>query len=456
MTKKPRTRTAAIVNRIISPIDSFMKLETSSGIVLVICIVVAMVWANSPWSAAYEHLFHTPIHLKIGNFELKNSFLHWINDGLMVIFFFVIGLEIKRELVVGELSTPRKAALPIFAAAGGMIVPALIYIAFNLGGPGESGWGIPMATDIAFAVGILVLLGKRVPFPLKVFLLALAIVDDLGAVLVIAFFYTEKLYPGSLGMAIALMGLMVLMAKAGVRQVWAYVCIGVFVWLGFLKSGVHSTIAGVALGFITPLTAWFPKPDLKANLNDIMTKFNLAIDRDIANDETGAQVDSTDFETNEVLEEIEFLAKEGEAPLNRLIHALHPWVSFLIMPLFALGNAGVHVDISSLTAFVSNPVGIGVALGLFVGKPIGIILFSFAAAKLNLGSLPNRVTWPQLFAVGMLGGIGFTMALFVSSLAIRQPDLSTFSKMGILCGSLFSAVIGSAILYYFTKESKEK
>jgi NhaA family Na+:H+ antiporter len=370
----------------------FLAQESAGGIVLTVCAIIAMTLANSPVASGYFGLLNT----YVGGL----SVLHWINDGLMTIFFFVVGMEIKREMVKGELSTAKKAALPFAAAIGGMVGPALIYLALNPTGIAHQGWGIPMATDIAFAVGILGLFGKRVPFPLKVFLLALAIVDDLGAVVIIALFYTKGIVGGALAAAAAGLALMFMLRKMGFKSYLLYVVIGAGVWFAVLKSGVHATVAGVLIGLLTPET---------------------------------------------------FLRKRGDperySPIDDLVHWLHPYVSFGIMPIFALANAGVSVSGLDVPALMVNPVHQGVALGLLLGKPIGIFISCLIIVKIGMAQLPRSVDWPDIFGVGLLGGIGFTMALFISGLAL-PPDLEVFSKTGILIGSLMSAVAGSITLSF--------
>lgn len=375
---------------LIKPIERFAQLEASSGIVLAVCTVLAMAIANSSLSTDYFEI----LNIKV----LGLSIQHWINDGLMAIFFFVIGMEIKKELVAGELSSPKKAALPIAAALGGMVVPALFYFYFNQGTPYLSGWGIPMATDIAFALGVLTLFGKKVPLSLKIFLLALAIVDDLGAVLVIAVFYTDKIHLLALASATIFYSLMILCRHYRIRKYSVYVLIGIGVWISVLFSGVHATVAGVIIGLLTPY---------------------------------------------------KFLKEENSeltySPLEDLVHKLHPWVSFGIMPIFALANAGISLQGLEFFELIQNPIHQGVALGLTLGKPIGITLFSMAAVRLGIAQLPSELRWSYIVSVGFLAGIGFTMALFISSLAM-QPSQEIFSKTGILIGSLISAVVGAFLL----------
>lgn len=449
-----RIRRAKQVRKILSPVEDFLKLETSGGIILIISTLVAMIWANSPFKESYFDLFHTYIKFSVGDFEIKHSLLHWINDGLMAIFFFLVGLEIKRELVLGELSTPRKATLPMLAALGGMLVPALIYFVLNPEGVGRSGWGIPMATDIAFALGILMLLGPRVPFVLKIFLLALAIVDDLGAVLVIAFFYTEEVYTQYLGMAFGLMALIFIMNQIGVRNVVYYIIMGTLVWFCFLLSGIHATIAGVILGLMTPVTAWIRhiKLDkdilpLADNIKDSLKGFNI--------DDTPVGIEEElPKDTYHHLERMKFLSTEAISPLDRFVHKLHPWVSYLIVPLFALANAGVDLSGMTLDTIYNNRISLGIILGLLVGKPLGIMGACFIAVKTGLAELPKGITWSQIFATSVLAAIGFTMALFISGLAIKDPDYESYSKLGILAASTIASILGYILLRWSFREKK--
>ncbi len=423
---EPPARGASPIERWTRPLVRFLRLEAAGGVLLLVCTAAALALANSPLAASFHHLWETPVRVGFGAIELGGPLEWWVNDGLMALFFFVVGLEIKRELVRGELRDPRKAALPAAAALGGMVVPATVYALLAGGGPARPGWGIPMATDIAFVVGFLALLGKRVPFGLKILLLSLAIVDDLGAVLVIAVFYTQGISGVALALAALGLGAVVVCNRAGVRRVPVYVVLGALVWLAVLKSGVHPTVAGVLLGFLTPSGPGLGDRALRGALSDALHHV-----RDGAGDH-GRQ---------EALERAARAASEGVSPLSRLEHALHPWVSFLIMPLFALANAGVAVDVSGL----SNPVAVAVAAGLVLGKPVGILLFSAVAVGLGLGRLPGGVSWKVLFGGACLAGIGFTMSLFIAGLAL-EDDLLTAGKVGTLTGSLVSAVVGVLIL----------
>ena len=373
----------------------------------------------------------------MGGVGLNYSLHHWINDGLMVIFFFVVGLEIKRELLVGELSSAKKAALPIAAALGGMIFPALIYTIFNLGSESASGWGIPMATDIAFVVGILALLGNRVPLALKIFILALAIVDDLGAVLVIAIFYTSNISLTSLFIAAGLIILLIVMNKMGVRNLLIYTLVGIALWLAFLKSGVHATVAGVLLAFTIPVSSRINTIKFKNEIECLINEFDNA-------GEHGEDV-LTNSERMSIVDKIENNCEKILTPLQRFEHGLHPWVSFFIMPVFALANAGVTIG-SGFSSALTHPVSIGIILGLFLGKQIGIFSFSYLAVKLKVASEPEGVSWKKIYAASIIAGIGFTMSLFIANLAFNSPELLNISKVGILTGSLLSGIVGFIIL----------
>jgi NhaA family Na+:H+ antiporter len=398
---------------------------------LLACTLVALAVANSPWSAPFDKFWQTHIRVGVGRWEIDLSLLHWVNDGLMVIFFFVVGLEIKRELVDGELSEWRKAALPVVAAVGGMVAPAAIYLMLPHPVEARAGWGIPMATDIAFVVGFLALLGSRVPSGLKILVLSLAIADDIGSVLVIAVGYTSDLNLSVLGLAVAGFTLMVLFNRLGVGSVTIYVLVGAAIWLGFLKSGVHPTVAGVLLGLLTPARPWLDERTVRRVITDA-SEHGRAEHGGEERDETMAQVAAA--------------AREAISPLKRLETALHPWVSFVIMPIFALGNAGVAVE----TGALSHPVALAVAAGLLVGKPLGIVLFSWLAVRARVAALPAGVNWRVMIGAGCLAGIGFTMALFIAGLAL-PGDLLDASKIGILTGSFGSAVIGSVLLIAFLR-----
>ncbi|MCS6864826.1 MAG: Na+/H+ antiporter NhaA [Gemmataceae bacterium] len=419
------------IKRFTRPLVLFLEVESASGVVLLFCTAIALTLANMPATEqAYHDFWHTPIYLQLGDFKLGGDLAHFlINDVLMTIFFFVVGLEIKRELVAGELRDPRKAALPIAAALGGMILPALIYMGLQARHFGEAefrGWGVPMATDIAFVVGVMALLGKRVPFGLKIMLLSLAIADDIGAVVVIAAFYSSGLDALMLVLAGCGFGITYTLNRLGVRAVPVYIVVGAFIWLAVYKSGVHPTVAGVLLGLLTPSSAWIGDKTLIEVLTEALQR-----------------APGEGPERREVLKTVEFTAREGISPLERLEVGLHPWVGFLIMPLFALANAGVHIEPQAIT----EPVSVAVAIGLFVGKPLGVLLFSYLAVTLGLAKLPEGVNWPVLFGGGCLAGIGFTMSLFVAGLAFADHEpLLVDAKIGVFTGSLLSAVTGIVVL----------
>ncbi len=415
----------------------FAKGPAFPGILLIVVAIIAIIWANSSASAVYFELWQNKITIGFGDVILSKPLLLWINDGLMAMFFFAIGLEIKREVIAGELSTWKKAAMPVFAALGGMIIPSLIFILFNHGKPSSDGWGIPMATDIAFSLGILALLGKRVPISLKIFLTAFAIVDDLGAVLVIAFFYSSKIVFSSVAVGGLFLGIMVLMNWAGVRNKIAYAIPGILgIWLAFLLSGVHATIAGVLAAFVIPATN-------KINIAGFkQTMINLANGiRVFKKKETPI----LSREEQAVVTSIKQTCELYEPPLQSLENELHPWVIFLIMPVFALSNTGVVMGDNILTS-VTNPAGIGIVLGLVLGKPLGILLFSWLAYKLGMAVLPENVKWTHILGIGLLGGIGFTMALFIASLAFKQTELIDNAKISILCASALAGVAGYFVL----------
>ncbi|WP_110180600.1 Na+/H+ antiporter NhaA [Nocardioides solisilvae] len=408
------------------PLREFLRVEAAGSILLLLATVAALVWANSPWASSYDDLWHTYLTLDLGFVELSESLQHWVNDALMVIFFFVVGLEIKYELVNGDLRDPRSAALPIVAAFGGMVVPALIYTAVVAGGDGASGWGIPMATDIAFAVGVLGVLGRRIPSAARLFLLTLAIVDDIGAIVVIAVFYTDDLALEWLGLAIALLLLMLLMRAVKVWATWAYVVVGVVLWFALLESGVHATLAGVAVGLITPAV-----PLLKEEVARTYAQQALA----------DHKLDS------EELVRLRFLLNESVPVVERLQTTLHPLSAYFVLPVFALANAGVHLGGGVLGEALESSIALGIVAGLVIGKPVGILLFSFLAVKAGLGRLPERTTWPMVGGLGMVAGIGFTVSLFIAGLSFPGAELLTEeAKVGILGASVIAALLGVVAL----------
>jgi NhaA family Na+:H+ antiporter len=424
-----------LIERVLQPFAQFAHTASSGGIVLLVCTVIALVWANSPWHASYHHLWETEIALGVGGAAFRMSLHHLINDGLMAVFFFLVGLEIKREMLIGELASLQKAALPAAAALGGMVVPAALYALLNVGGPGSPGWGIPMATDIAFALGVLALLGNRVPAGLKVFLAALAIVDDIGAVLVIAFFYTGGVQWTALMAAGALLLLAIGANAAGVRRPWAYSLIGVALWAAVLASGVHATIAGVLLAMAIPSRTRINEDEFLHRAQQSVRSFEEGCG-------PGTTV-LTNQKQQEALLTLETLCEQAQAPLQAAERKLHGIVAFGIMPLFALANAGVNLTGIDIGAALTDRVTLGIILGLVLGKPIGITLFSWLAVRLGFGELPGGVNWRLIHGAAWLGGIGFTMSIFVAGLAFPgAPTLLTDAKLGILTASLIAGTCG--------------
>jgi len=409
------------------PFAQFLHLESSSGILLLAAAAIALVWANSGWGDSYVELWHTEVFLRIGDTELlREDLQHVVNDGLMAIFFLVVGCEIKRELVTGELRDPRRAALPAIAALGGMVVPALVFLAFNLGGPGARGWGIPMATDIAFAVGLVAILGRRVQPSLKLFLLTLAIVDDIGAIVVIALFYSDSISLRWLAGAAAVLAFMVVARRANVAYTPFFVILGIVVWYLTFRSGVHATIAGVALGLLAPTRPLQGEVQAEAVADQLEGKDDITV--------TDVRVTS-------------FLIRESVPMGSRIEDALHPWSSYVIVPIFALANAGVVISAAAFEG--STSVILGIVLGLVVGKTVGISLFAWAGDRLGLGSLPPGTRTRDLIGISAAAGIGFTVSLFVADLAFRGGDLQDKAKIGVLIGSLVAAIVGSLLLWSF-------
>jgi NhaA family Na+:H+ antiporter len=419
------------IGRLLHPLQRFLHIESASGVVLLAATAAALAAANSPFGDAFQAFWNKPFGLRIGNFEMLYSLKHWINDFLMAVFFYVIGLEVKRELVLGELRDARRAAFPIAAALGGMAVPAAIYWALQAGSPGERGWGIPMATDIAFVVGCLAVLGSRVPVSLRIALLSLAIADDIGAILVIAAGYTSGLKAWAL--LLGLVGLLLIQAlmKIGVRSPAVYLAAALFVWYQFHDSGVHATVAGVILGLMTPTRSWISKNRLQKIIESA---------GHFLQGEGWGEFSEKRFAA---LRQVEVAARKTFSPLERLESGLHPWVGFVIMPVFALANAGVRID----PDYFFHPVALAVMAGLVVGKPLGIFALSFLAVKTGLARLPQGVSWGVMIGSGCLAGIGFTMALFIAGLAV-EDGLLTAAKVGVLAGSALSAIAGMIVLIF--------
>ncbi len=426
-------------------IKSFVKGASFGGMLLIFVTIIGLVWANSKFYDSYHHLWHNvEFGLSLGSWELKSSLHHWINDGLMALFFFTIGLEIKREVLAGELSSVKKATMPIVAAIGGMLVPALIYAAINFNNPQNiTGWGIPMATDIAFALGIMSLLGNKVPLNLKVFLTALAIADDLGAIMIIAIFYTDAINVAELINAAIFFGVLVIANWIGIRKTAFYAIVGLLgVWMSFVFSGVHATVAGVLIAFTIPVKAKVSEQSYIEMASSYIEKFSKK------------QSNDSPLLTNEqshIVSEMNKLTEEAQPPLQKLEHALHPFAIYFILPLFALANAGVHIE-GNLMDLVMHPVSIGIVAGLVLGKFLGIAIFSKLVVALKWSELPEGVSWGHIYGVGFLAGIGFTMSIFISDLAFESEELAKVAKVGIFIASFLAAVIG----YFFLKYSKSK
>ena len=451
MTLDPRHRTWAGSDRLIprtfvQPFIRFTRIEAASGLLLLAGTVLALIWANSPWSSVYHELFEeTRVVFGLGPIHLDESVAEIINDGLMAIFFFVVGLEIKRELAVGELREPRAAALPVVAALGGMLVPALIYVWLTAGAGPDAvpGWAIPMATDIAFVVGLVALLGRRVPPAAKLFILALAIADDLGAILVIALFYTSDLSLSWLGVSAGLLVLIGLAQRSGIRSSLFYGAAALATWYAMLESGVHATIAGVALAFLTPARAFYSSDEFETKARDILDSYTIG--------SSPEDEEKSDYEA----ELITAIAIESIAPLNRLENRLLPWTSYLIVPLFALANAGIDFRGVDLGDLITPPIALGVALGLVIGKTVGISLFTWLAVKTGLGKLPTATSWRHVVGLAALGGIGFTVSLFITNLAFADRNLADIARIGIFAGSLSAGVLGAVILLGSASKASE-
>ncbi len=431
---------ATPIARLLGPMQEFIHQSASGGIVLMVMTIIALLVANSPLADSYFAILETKVGFNAGFFQLEKSVIHIINDGLMAIFFFLVGLEIKREVLVGELSNLRAALLPIIAAIGGAAVPALIYFAINAGGYAAKGWGIPMATDIAFALGCLALLGSRVPFALKIFLTAVAIVDDLMAVLVIAIFYSSGIDLAALGTGFALLAVLIAVNVFGFRNPLIYVLIGFFVWLAFLQSGVHATIAGVLIAMTIPARNRIDAPTFAQRAHQLLHHFE---QRAEAEGQPARMV--TDEEQQTAVIELEELCENVQAPLQKMEHKLHAWSAFFILPIFALANAGVPISAGSLSG-EGLPVLLGVVLGLVLGKPIGLVGATWLAVRAGITSLPAGITWAHILGVGLLAGIGFTMSLFIATLGLTDPAVLASAKLAILIASVLAGSIGMFFL----------
>ena len=420
-----RLRESLVTRALVLPIQQFIHIQGISSVLLLGAAITALIWANSPWQESYHHVWEMELSLSRLNLPVHE----WINDALMAIFFFLVGMEIKHEIVHGELADMRRAALPIFGALGGMVVPALLFMALNVGHAGQHGWGVPMATDIAFSLGVLGMV-KGIPQDLKIFLLTLAIADDIGAIAVIAIFYTSSLRLESLVIGLLLLAVIFLLRKVGITQPVLYFVLGMSFWIAILRSGIHATIAGVILGFMVPTTATLSLREFQELGGGIVERFRAAL---AEGDEKTAK---------NLLGSFEQLAQETESPSELLTRKLNDWVSFLVLPLFALANAGVTFSGGAWREFLTSRIVWGILLGLVVGKPLGIIGFAQIAVRSRLAQVPSGVTWRQLSAVGILAGIGFTVSIFISSLAFDEPSHLLEAKTAVLVASLLAGVLG--------------
>lgn len=422
-------------SHMLTPFERFVKHQATGGLILLFTAAVALILANGAFSEGYQHLLHTTVGLNIDQWSFNKTLHHWVNDGLMTLFFFVVGLELKREILVGELASPRLAALPIIAAIGGMVCPAVIYFLVNPSGDAIRGWGIPMATDIAFSLGVIALLAGRVPKTLITFLVALAIVDDLGAVVVIALFYTEQLVWQFLLLGALITGFMLLLNLIGVRQPFGYFVLGTLLWLALLKSGVHATLAGVITAFTIPALPRFDPSSFGIKMRELLDQYDSSF-------KPGESI-LQNQRLITVVQTIEKGVKGVATPLQRLEYSLHAPVAFFVLPIFALFNAGIQIEFSDIFTAISRPVTLGVIFGLLIGKFVGIAGFTWIAVKLDWVILPRGVQMAHIFGAAMLGSIGFTMSIFIAELAfVNHPEMIEQAKLGILFASLFAGIAG--------------
>ena len=435
-------------DRVLTPLDEFIHRQTTSGVLLMLCAVAALYLANSQWSEAYHHLLQVPFTIGIPEFQLSKSLHHWINDGLMAVFFFLIGLELKREILVGELADIKHAMFPIIAAIGGMVVPVLIYISINPEGHALNGWGIPMATDIAFALGALALLGNRIPKNLLIFLVALAIVDDLGAVMVIALFYTETIDPFALSIVIATLLLLIAMNLGGIRRPLPYILFGIVLWIAMLKSGVHATLAGILLAFTIPMRPKYDPAHFLTQINEMIEQIKHAYRQEgniVKNHQLRSRVRSLGEGVHLV-----------QAPAQVLEHKLHLPSAYIVIPIFSLANAGIPIDWSSFGSIFTHPVSMGIAAGLVIGKLIGIAGFAWVAVKLGITTLPHGLNFKHVIGVALMGGIGFTMSIFIAEMGFAQHAQELLmAKTGVLLASLIAGVSGFIWLYFASEKNDE-
>lgn len=438
-----------VADQILKPTQQFFRKEAASSILLIAATIIALLWVNSNIGETYHSFWHTKISFTVGDFSISKTLLHWVNEGLMALFFFTVGLEIKRELLVGELASPKKALLPVIAALGGMIVPGLIYAAINVRLPTIHGWGIPVATDIAFALGAVAVFGRRVPVGLRIFLAAFAIADDLGAVVIIAIFYTKEIVWSNLVISLFIILGLAIANFFWIRWTLVYAILGLTLWFFILGSGVHATIAGVIVSLFVPARGRYDTDRFLQNVKNITEKFE-------CEEQSCGYSILLNQEHLYAVQALELACHDVETPLQRLMHALHPWVAFLILPIFAMGNTGLLFKGIVFSEAISNPVIIGIIVGLVFGKPIGIMLFSYISVKSGMASLPKEVRWSHILGGAMLGGIGFTMSLFLSELSFSDPHIIEYGRIAILTGSILSAIIGMSYLGFISISAQNK
>jgi len=433
---------------LLSPLEEFIHRQTTSGIMLMLCAITALYLANSQWSEVYHFILQTKFTIGVPGFELSKSIHHWINDGLMAIFFFVVGLELKREIIVGELADPKQAMFPIIAAVGGMIVPVLFYMVINPSGSAFQGWGIPMATDIAFALGALALLGKRVPTNLLTFLVALAIVDDLGAVTVIALFYTDTINLVALSGVGVMLFLLISLNLGGIRRPLPYILLGIVLWIAMLLSGIHATLAGIFLAFTIPLRPKYDPNRFLMHINEMVDQIKISFKREsniVKNGELRSRVQALGDGVQLV-----------QAPAQVLEHKMHLPTAYIVIPIFSLANAGIPIDTASFTATLAHPVTLGIIVGLVLGKLVGIAGFAWIAVKLGFTTLPKDLNFKHIIGVALMGGIGFTMSIFVAELGFAQnPEELLKAKTGVLLASLIAGISGFIWLYVTANKQKQ-
>ena len=437
-----------VADQIFRPFQRFFRKEAASSILLIAATIMALIWTNSQIGETYHSFWHSEVTFAFGAFHISKTLVHWINDGLMSLFFFTVGLEIKREILVGELATPKKALLPVIAAVGGMVVPGLIYAILNIGSPTISGWGVPVATDIAFALGAVAVFGRRLPVGLRIFLAAFAIADDLGAVVIIAIFYTKEIVWSYLIVSLLFVFGLAVANFLWIRWTIIYATLGLAVWFFVLGSGVHPTIAGVVVSLFVPARGRYDTDNFLQNVKKIMEKFE-------CEEQSCGYSILLNEEHMHAVQALELACHDVETPLQRLMHALHPWVAFLILPFFAMGNTGLTFHGMVFSEMLSNTVILGIVFGLVFGKPLGVMLFSYLSVKTGIASLPQEVRWSHIFGGAMLGGIGFTMSLFLADLSFSDPQILNYSRIAILVGSVLSAAVGMSFLGFISASAPD-